>query len=441
MKIGIIGSGLGNLLLATKFANNMEYDVTIFEKDDKLGGDFAPTELSDGTKFQTTYNTFIDEDDFFHSLKKFDIELPLNAVLNMHQMYAVMYNNNKIIKYNNMFETLETLDLTPTEKKRFSMFYNKWQLNYNTAKAYTTNDIGKQYYHHGIIDRLKDSVFQSFVDESGRLNCQKTENLYQVLPIILDINPASISRQHHYLTIQEHTRGMAYFNRANTNLYDEIIKKISNASNIKVQLATPILNYYQKNIITSEGKEVYDLIIDGTASHVDQKKYKNIGLKTPKVVISLDRSYPNIETNIFYNGSENLAKTLKGKNNTGVSLKIHNPFAVQASIENSNILITPVGIEQVDKLLIEQQIIPILEKVGFHKIKSHIKSIDIVESGKNVYRSQMSKLFTNKLMIESSVNPHLLYNCSTYGYGPQLNQIIQTAIKVSEIIEGRKNDK
>ena len=88
MKIGIIGSDLGNLLIAAKFADVEGYELTIFEKDKILGNDFAPVELSDGTKCQLAYNTFIDEDEFLAGLKKFNINLPLNAVLNMHQMYG-----------------------------------------------------------------------------------------------------------------------------------------------------------------------------------------------------------------------------------------------------------------------------------------------------------------------------------------------------------------
>lgn len=440
MKIALIGSGLANLLIAAKLANEEDYHIDIYEKNHELGGRFRPVEIIKNSRNMVTYNTFIDEDNLIELLAEFDIKIPLNSTFSLHRLYAINDLKDTYNKYRNVNETVQSLKIDNNQRNQFKEIYQDWLVNYNSLKAYATNDVTKEYYQNSLLDIFKNSYRPSFYDDARRIRNNQLRILYSISPITTGINPRKLNRQNQYLSILEHKRGMAYFNKANTDLYDKIIQKINNSENVKIIYQT-VLNVFQNRLIIDGDNPQYDLIIDGTTNYTFERRYQEIGLNNDVIALVINKTYHNMPTNQFIitNELNSQIKNKKFQNNN--SIFIHNPYRMQTENENSILIINYVGHRKYTKLEIQNQLLPMIEAAGFYEISKRIIDVKILENFQNIKSAEEGKnIYKNKLMIESAVNENLMFSSSSVGYGPQLNNRLKTALKILRIIEERKNN-
>ncbi len=138
-KIAIIGAGIAGL--TASYLLNKNHDITVFEKDDRLGGNAHTIHTSDGLEFDIAAAVFGKRDypNFNRLLKEVNVE-----------MYGATDGGSSMLNLDTKKESHLALRLRGMIAQRFAMFY-PWNLARLTCPTFTE---GMKFFEAGKLEGL-----------------------------------------------------------------------------------------------------------------------------------------------------------------------------------------------------------------------------------------------------------------------------------------------
>ncbi len=324
-KIGIIGGGIAGLAAATVLAKD-GYEVTIFEKNNNIGGR-ARIFKQDGFTFDMGPSWYWMADVFEDYFKIFNKKTnDFYELIRLDPSYKVFYHDDEVLipasqeSVLKVFEKIEKGSSTKIEK-----FLKKAKQKYEIAMAYYIDKPS-----HSITEFIDLKTLTSFFKlnlfSSIKNEINKTTNhpyIQQILefPILfLGSTPETTPAMYSMMNYVDTALG-TWYPKSGMHKIIEAMENIANTYHVKINTNEQVLEIEQKEhkiqtLITQKGKYHFDEIICAADYHhfeqeilpkayrMYDEKFWDKQMLSPSVLlfyIGLDTKIPNLEHhNLFF---------------------------------------------------------------------------------------------------------------------------------------------
>jgi phytoene desaturase len=334
-KIGLVGAGIGNLTLALLLSKNSKFDITIFEKSEKVGGRLSPVEFSDGSKIDKGPTIVLLEKEIRQILKEANYELGAQKIKALDLLYNVEMNGKNFNKYQSITRSLKEYDLNPSDTKVMQEYISKWSDFYeeNFTKL-TTKRYKKFWGMFSLVGLAKVLPYKKYQTEP-HVEDQLIKSSYQIQSLYQGTNPDTTNNVLHLIAAHEHLYGIGQYENGYFNLALEITEELKKR-NVKIMFDQDITQIDDNgNLETKEESYKFDKIV----SNIDYpnngsiiKDFKSKKYESSSSVINyyiLTKNQVDLPVNSFYlsdNYVEDIRKVLNQEqriNNS--SFYVHNP--------------------------------------------------------------------------------------------------------------------
>jgi phytoene desaturase len=334
-KIGLVGAGIGNLTLALLLSKNNMFDITIFEKSEKVGGRLSPIEFSDGSKIDKGPTIVLLEKEIREILGHANYKLDQEKVKSLDLLYNVQIDGKNFNKYKSMKRSLDEYDLELKDKEAMQKYIEKWTLFYNKNFTKLTSKRYKSFWDmFTMIDLAKALPYKKYQTEP-KIKDNLIKSSYQIQSLYQGTNPATTNNVLHLIAAHEHIFGIGQYKNGYFNLALEIREELAKR-NVKILFKQNIKSIDDSgNLITEKENYKFDKIV----SNIDYpnngqiiKDFKSKKYESSSSVINyyiLTKNKVDLPVNSFYlskNYIKDIGKVLEKEQTVETSsFYVHNP--------------------------------------------------------------------------------------------------------------------
>ncbi|ANU27197.1 phytoene desaturase family protein [Planococcus versutus] len=271
MKVAMIGGGVGGMMGAL-YLTNMGFDVTIFEKEEKLGGRLTFVER-DGFKIDQGPTIVLLPEMFQDLLQQAGIPEEDTELLLCDPLYSIRFPDGTVYtKYPDINRQLEEIEnVFPTEKEGFLRFISEGRERFKIGKSSFLEHsfVNKaDFFTASNIKKLLKLKPQQSVHKlmSNYFRDEKLQLAYSLQSLYIGGDPFRAPAMYALVPFSEHEHGVYYLKGGYGSLIPTLEKELQSRPNVTIHTNCPVEQIVTKNqkvkgIETSEGFEEFDAVV------------------------------------------------------------------------------------------------------------------------------------------------------------------------------------
>ncbi|MGE6413535.1 phytoene desaturase family protein [Planococcus kocurii] len=271
MKIAMVGGGVGGLMGAL-YLSNMGFDVTILEKEKKLGGRLTFVER-DGFKVDQGPTIVLLPEMFQELLQQAGIKAEDIELLLCDPLYSIRFPDGTVYtKYPDIDRQLQEIEnVFPTEKEGFLRFISEGRERFKIGKSsflehsfvkkadfWTAGNIKKllKLKPHQSVNKLMSNYFRD----------ERLQLAYSLQSLYIGGDPFRAPAMYALVPFSEHEHGVYYLKGGYGSLIPVLEKELRARNNVTIKTEISVQqivieNQQAKGIETAEGFEAFDAIV------------------------------------------------------------------------------------------------------------------------------------------------------------------------------------
>lgn len=319
MKIAMVGSGVGGMMGAL-YLSNMGFDVTILEKEKKLGGRLTFVER-DGFKVDQGPTIVLLPKMFQELLQQAGIPAEDIELLLCDPLYSIRFPDGTVYtKYPDINRQLQEIEnVFPAEKEGFLRFISEGRERFKIGKSsFLEHSFVKKadFWTAGNIKKLLKLKPQQSVNKlmSNYFRDERLQLAYSLQSLYIGGDPFRAPAMYALVPFSEHEHGVYYLKGGYGSLIPVLEKALRARDNvtIKTEISVEqivIKNQQAKGIATAEGFEAFDAIVyngdfPGIEKIVPEQKKRNYTASSGCVLLyfGLNKVYEEGNVHQFFIG-------------------------------------------------------------------------------------------------------------------------------------------
>lgn len=271
MKIAMVGGGVGGLMGAL-YLSNMGFDVTILEKEKKLGGRLTFVER-DGFKVDQGPTIVLLPEMFQELLQQAGIQAEDIELLLCDPLYSIRFPDGTVYtKYPDIDRQLQEIEnVFPTEKEGFLRFISEGRERFKIGKSsFLEHSFVKRadFWTAGNIKKLLKLKPQQSVNKlmSNYFRDERLQLAYSLQSLYIGGDPFRAPAMYALVPFSEHEHGVYYLKGGYGSLIPVLEKELRARNNVTIKTESSVQqivteNQQAKGIETAEGFEAFDAIV------------------------------------------------------------------------------------------------------------------------------------------------------------------------------------
>ncbi|MGE6367851.1 phytoene desaturase family protein [Planococcus kocurii] len=271
MKIAMVGGGVGGLMGAL-YLSNMGFDVTILEKEKKLGGRLTFVER-DGFKVDQGPTIVLLPEMFQELLQQAGIKAEDIELLLCDPLYSIRFPDGTVYtKYPDIDRQLQEIEnVFPTEKEGFLRFISEGRERFKIGKSsFLEHSFVKRadFWTAGNIKKLLKLKPQQSVNKlmSNYFRDERLQLAYSLQSLYIGGDPFRAPAMYALVPFSEHEHGVYYLKGGYGSLIPVLEKELRARNNVTIKTESSVQqivteNQQAKGIETAEGFEAFDAIV------------------------------------------------------------------------------------------------------------------------------------------------------------------------------------
>lgn len=267
MKIAIAGGGIGGLISALLLRKN-GFDVTIFEKRNKLGGRLAFVE-EQGYKIDEGPTIVLLPEMLTTILKEAGISSDQYELININPLYKLHFKDEtSYTKYNSIERQIEEIrENFPGNEEGFQSFMKDMELRFHLGKSKflekSFHDKRTFWTRQNMQTLVQLKAYKS-VNNSLKAYFQneKIRQAYSLQTLYIGGNPIESPAIYSLISFSEHKHGIYYFKGGYASLISVIEKEL-------VKQGVKVVTDANVDQIISNGEKADGLVVNGEMIHAD----------------------------------------------------------------------------------------------------------------------------------------------------------------------------
>lgn len=271
MKIAMIGGGVGGMMGAL-YLTNMGFDVTIFEKEEKLGGRLTFVER-DGFKVDQGPTIVLLPEMFQDLLQQAGIPPEDIELLLCDPLYSIRFSDGTVYtKYPDINRQLEEIEnVFPAEKEGFLRYISEGRKRFEIGKSSFLEHsfVNKaDFFTAGNVKKLLKLKPQQSVKKltSNYFRDERLQLAYSLQSLYIGGDPFRAPAMYSLVPFSEHEHGVYYLKGGYGSLIPTLEKALLSRDNLTIKKNTAVQQIVTeegkaKGIETAEGYEAFDAIV------------------------------------------------------------------------------------------------------------------------------------------------------------------------------------
>lgn len=271
MKIAMIGGGVGGMMGAL-YLSNMGFDVTIFEKEKKLGGRLTFVER-DGFKIDQGPTIVLLPEMFQDLLQQAGIPAEDTELLLCDPLYSIRFPDGVVYtKYPDIDRQLEEIEnVFPTEKEGFLRFISEGRERFKIGKSsFLEHSFVKKadFFTAGNIKKLMKLKPQQSVNKlmSNYFRDERLQLAYSLQSLYIGGDPFRAPAMYALVPFSEHEHGVYYLKGGYGSLIPVLEKELQSRKNVTIKTNSPVNQIVTENqkaigVETATGFEAFDAVV------------------------------------------------------------------------------------------------------------------------------------------------------------------------------------
>lgn len=319
MKIAIIGGGVGGLMGAL-YLTQQGFDITIFEKEQKLGGRLAMVER-DGFRIDEGPTIVLLPEMFKDLLEQAGIPQDSYELLLCDPLYSIRFPDGKVYtKYPDIErQAAEVARVFPGEEEGFLRFMVEGRERFEIGKsAFLEHSFvqKKDFWTPGNVKNLLKLKPQQSVKKlmANYFKDERLQLAYTLQALYIGGDPFNAPAMYSLVPFSEHEHGVHYLKGGYGSLIPVLEAELRKRANLTVRTGCPvesiiIENGEAKGIETAAGTECYDTVVyNGDFPTIEnllpEKRSKKFIPSSGCVLLyfGLDKIYQDVNVHQFFIG-------------------------------------------------------------------------------------------------------------------------------------------
>ncbi|AIY06682.1 phytoene desaturase [Planococcus sp. PAMC 21323] len=271
MKIAMIGSGVGGMM-GSLYLSNMGFDVTIFEKEEKLGGRLTFVER-DGFKVDQGPTIVLLPEMFQDLLQQAGVPEEDIELLLCDPLYSIRFPDGVVYtKYPDINRQLEEIEnVFPAEKEGFLRFISEGRERFKIGKSSFLEHsfVNKaSFFTADNIKKLMKLKPQQSVNKlmSNYFRDERLQLAYSLQSLYIGGDPFRAPAMYALVPFSEHEHGVYYLKGGYGSLIPVLEKALRSRNNVTIKTNSPVKkivteNQKAKGIETTAGFEAFDAVV------------------------------------------------------------------------------------------------------------------------------------------------------------------------------------
>ncbi|HSI67900.1 MAG TPA: phytoene desaturase family protein [Planococcus sp. (in: firmicutes)] len=318
MKIAIVGGGVGSLMGAL-YLKKMGFEVTIFEKSNKLGGRLTFVER-DGFRIDEGPTIVLLPEMFTELLEEAGISKDRFELMLCDPLYTIRFPDGVVYtKYPDFDRQLEEVErIFPEEKEGFKKFVKEGRERFEIGKpAFLEHSFVKpaQFWTPGNVKKLLKLKPQKSVNGlmSSYFRDERLQLAYSLQSLYIGGDPFNAPAMYSLVPFSEHEHGVYYLKGGYGNLIP-LLEMELRAQNITIRTGCPVRSIVSENrtvtgVETEQGFEAFDAVVfNGDFPTIKdvlpEQKQRSFTPSSGCVLLyfGLDRIYEDVNIHQFFIG-------------------------------------------------------------------------------------------------------------------------------------------
>lgn len=271
MKIAMIGSGVGGMM-GSLYLSNMGFDVTIFEKEEKLGGRLTFVER-DGFKVDQGPTIVLLPEMFQDLLQQAGVPEEDIELLLCDPLYSIRFPDGVVYtKYPDINRQLEEIEnVFPAEKEGFLRFISEGRERFKIGKSSFLEHsfVNKaSFFTADNIKKLMKLKPQQSVNKlmSNYFRDERLQLAYSLQSLYIGGDPFRAPAMYALVPFSEHEHGVYYLKGGYGSLIPVLEKALRSRNNVTIKTNSPVKkivteNQKAKGIEITAGFEAFDAVV------------------------------------------------------------------------------------------------------------------------------------------------------------------------------------
>ncbi|EGA88815.1 phytoene desaturase [Planococcus donghaensis MPA1U2] len=271
MKIAMIGGGVGGMMGAL-YLSNMGFDVTIFEKEEKLGGRLTFVER-DGFKIDQGPTIVLLPEMFQDLLQQAGVPEEDTELLLCDPLYSIRFPDGVVYtKYPDIDRQLQEIeDVFPSEKEGFLRFISEGRERFKVGKSsFLEHSFVRKadFFTAENIKKLMKLKPQQSVNKlmSNYFRDERLQLAYSLQSLYIGGDPFRAPAMYALVPFSEHEHGVYYLKGGYGSLIPVLEKALRSRTNVTIKTISPVKQIVTENqkaigIETAAGFEAFDAVV------------------------------------------------------------------------------------------------------------------------------------------------------------------------------------
>ncbi len=271
MKIAMIGGGVGGMMGAL-YLSNMGFDVTIFEKEEKLGGRLTFVER-DGFKIDQGPTIVLLPEMFQDLLQQAGIPTEDTELLLCDPLYSIRFPDGVVYtKYPDIDRQLKEIEAVfPAEKEGFLRFISEGRERFKIGKSSFLEHafVNKtDFFTARNIKKLMKLKPQQSVNKlmSNYFRDERLQLAYSLQSLYIGGDPFRAPAMYALVPFSEHEHGVYYLKGGYGSLIPVLEKALRSRENVTIKTNSPVKQIVTedqkaKGIETANGFEAFEAVV------------------------------------------------------------------------------------------------------------------------------------------------------------------------------------